>query len=707
MKPLLLLTGLSLLLAIAPSTPARSSDPAATAPDLSRLMDGWCAEHGAGWRMMPNPETGYVRMLFGMNSASGAQPITDAEFAAVAHDFVESAAPALGLELATLGEEEVHLLPLAAVGTTDKMSVVFPQQVNGVPVDGAWACVILGMSGELLAIDSTCVPEIASMNTTPTLSAEEAVGFAVATFGAESKLPVTKIGDPELVIVNGDAGEPVLAYRVRVIYAEENYEPEGFVYSIAARDGARVVGRENAIHHDVGGNVQGMTTPGRLPDTTSNPEAAETMKYMRVVGSGVGTVYTDGNGNFNFPGATGPLSVTFDFYGTYNNVDNESGAEYSYTTTLSGTGNSVMLNSSATQYVTAEANAFARLNFVHDWTVGIDPGDTHMNSRSRCYVNINSNCNAYYDGYSTNYYTAGGGCPNTAYSTIIAHEQGHWQNDRYSTGNGSDGMGEGNADVFAMYQYDHPIVGQNFCGTGCNIRTGLNNRQFCGDGNEGCYGQVHTDGEVWMGAAWKIRRNLKTTHGIALGGDIANALFLGWMNGYNQRKIQSVIETQWLTLDDDNGNINDGTPNFDDINDAFVQQGFPGLGTSAPASATVNNGSGINPNVFTSTSLPILGTDWTSQVNAAAAGTNGFVFVFVYAGDLPGTSTAFGELLLDPSSPWLFTDLAIAAGGISSHAVAVPNDSAFAGGEAFAQAYLNNLPPSGQLTNAIDLVLGY
>ena len=131
------------------------------------------------------------------------------------------------------------------------------------------------------------------------------------------------------------------------------------------------------------------------------------------------------------------------------------------------------------------------------------------------------------------------------------------------------------------------------------------------------------------------------------------------------------------------------------------------LPASITASATSRNGSGVNPDIFTSTSLPILGTNWTSEVDAGSVGVGGFVFVFVYAGGLPGTPTAFGELLLDPSAAWLFTDLAIAAGGTSYHSIAVPSDPAFAGGTASAQGYLNNSPPSGQLTNAVDLVLGY
>jgi PKD repeat protein len=125
------------------------------------------------------------------------------------------------------------------------------------------------------------------------------------------------------------------------------------------------------------------------------------------------------------------------------------------------------------------------------------------------------------------------------------------------------------------------------------------------------------------------------------------------------------------------------------------------------ASFATRNGSGVNPDIFTSTSLPILGTDWTSEVDAGSIGVGGFVFVFVYSGALPGAPTAFGELLLDPAASWLFTDLAVAFGGIAQHAIAVPVDPIFAGNQAYAQAYLNSVAPSGQLTNAIDLVLGY
>ena len=150
-----------------------------------------------------------------------------------------------------------------------------------------------------------------------------------------------------------------------------------------------------------------------------------------------------------------------------------------------------------------------------------------------------------------------------------------------------------------------------------------------------------------------------------------------------------------LTVHGTNGSHTETKVNFIDVSG------------SAYASATSRNGSGTNPNIFTSTSLPVLGTNWTSQNDTGSIGTGGFVFNFVYAGGLSGVPTAFGELLLDPSSPWLYTDLGIAVGGIASHSIAIPNDPIYAGSQAYAQSYINNVPPSGQLTNAIDLVLGY
>lgn len=107
---------------------------------------------------------------------------------------------------------------------------------------------------------------------------------------------------------------------------------------------------------------------------------------------------------------------------------------------------------------------------------------------------------------------------------------------------------------------------------------------FCGDceTDQGCYGESHIDGLPLMGAMWKVRSALKETHGDEPGGSIADALFLGWMNAFDQDRIHSIIEHQWLVLDDVDRNLSNGTPNLLSIDRGFAAHGFktyqPGAG---------------------------------------------------------------------------------------------------------------------------------
>ncbi|MCA9002499.1 MAG: hypothetical protein KDB61_11280, partial [Planctomycetes bacterium] len=321
-----------------------------------------------------------------------------------------------------------------------------------------------------------------------------------------------------------------------------------------------------------------MATPGTAADHVGNPPVQMPVPHVRLTSS-AGTVYADADGNFNFAGVNTPLNITVEYLGSFANANHDQGADYSttFSNVQPNSNATLLMNASPTEYVTAQANAYLSIGTLRDWIRERIPGDATADFLAPANCNLASSCNAYYNGVSTNYYNKQGSCNNTAYSVIVAHEMGHWLNDRYGTGNGNDGMGEGNADVFALFCYDDAINGRYFFTSGGFVRIGTNLRQFCGDSNPGCYGEVHDDGEVWMGAAWKIRQNLNTSLGNAMGDMTADLLFLGWMNAYNQTGIRSIIETQWLTLDDNDGNINNGTPNYLDINAGFLTQGFPGF----------------------------------------------------------------------------------------------------------------------------------
>ena len=122
------------------------------------------------------------------------------------------------------------------------------------------------------------------------------------------------------------------------------------------------------------------------------------------------------------------------------------------------------------------------------------------------------------------------------------------------------------------------------------------------------------------------------------------------------------------------------------------------------ASTTVRNGSGVNPLIFDSLSLPVLGTDWDAAIDAGAVGASGLAFVFGYTGALAGLPTAFGELLIDPTTDFVLSDVSLVVAGQATFSQAVPNDLSLEGFFFSTQGFVNGV---GQLTNALDVVLGF
>ncbi|QDV08887.1 Fungalysin/Thermolysin Propeptide Motif protein [Planctomycetes bacterium Poly30] len=553
-----------------------------SSPDVQ--LSNWQANHGDSWHMATNPMTGTLEMLYGGNAQSPFEPNTSeaADWFALGRYWINQTRNMHLVDGAELVEERFRYLPLGQGNTNDKITVRFQQEIGGVPVESGAINVLFDTSGRLLSIHTTAAPEVESPNGRATIGAGFANLVAAQAFKAEFGVEPTVQGSERLVHAFVDGGETrrwALAWQVEAMFEAEGEQPIGRLYSVDAK-GNGILKSENTIHNfDVRGTISSNATPGLTADRAANPPVPLAMPRIRVVSNSAGTVETDRDGNFNFVGVNTPLDLTVDYFGQFTDVRNDTGADYTitFTNVQPNVQNDLLMNPSPTQGVTSQANSQLHINVLRDFIRDRFPTDNTADFRAVSNVNLSSTCNAFYNGSSVNFYSAGGGCNNTAFSTVVAHEMGHWLNVRYGTGNGSDGIGEGNADVFAMYAYDDPVVGRFFSTGGGSVRTGTNTRQFCGDSNPGCYGGVHSDGEVWMGAAWKIRVNLNNALGNAMGDMVADNLFLGWMNSYNQTQIRSIIETQWLTLDDDDGNINNGTPNYSVIDAGFRAQGFPGF----------------------------------------------------------------------------------------------------------------------------------
>ncbi|MCY2959428.1 MAG: hypothetical protein NTY35_04620 [Planctomycetota bacterium] len=548
--------------------------------DAPRSLDAWRARFGARWVAHTDAVTGRAEWIYGGVAQWPGLPRTDDEWVQRARVAISAASALHGVDVGTLIEGRVQLLPLGQVGSGDKWSVELRQEIAGLSVHGGTVNVLFDAHGALLSIQSHALTDLDGLAVEPLYAQADARERAVQAFTKEHAAGVTSVVEAGLVVLPIDepgrrAGR--LAWEVDVQSAAEGAEPVGRRYWIDARTGVPLRDEESVHFFDITGTVSTLATPGTQADSATNPETSQPAKYLRIQHAG-GVVHTDVAGNFTIPGAAPAQNVTLSYVGLYGDVDDApTSTRYAQSVSLvPGPGNAVLLNPGAVDTVTAQANIFNHVATVRDYVRRVTPTDSTADRVFVGHANINSTCNAYYNGSSINFYAAGGSCNNTAFSTVVAHEQGHWLNDLYGTSNGSDGMGEGNADVFALYVFDTPLNGQGFFTSGGSVRSGLNTRQFCGDCSPGCYGEVHSDGEVWMGAAWKVRANLNTALGNTAGDLVADQLFMGWMNGFDQREIRSVIELQWLLLDDDDANLANGTPHGVSIQNGFRVQGFPG-----------------------------------------------------------------------------------------------------------------------------------
>ena len=546
-------------------------------------LSAWREAHGADWRVVVDGETGFGRFLYGATAEGGGAPADREGWALLAEAYLGAAEALTGIEPQTLRVDDVTHLPLARAGSTDKWTVRFVQQWDGIPVVRGSVNVLLDTEGRLLSIDSSALPGLSQAAFTPDVDLGAASTAAAERFVELSGRAPLKVEPLGLVYAQElIAGRrlPALAWEFETFAAPESGPPVGWVIRVGATGSARILEESASVHHyDVSGTVFTLSSPGTKPDTPVNPEVPVPAAHMLIETLTAGSVVTDEFGNFSFPGVDAPLLARFSYTGPFSNVNSWIGNEYSLTLELQpGVANTVTMNPLGAPTITTQSNAFVTANRLRDWIRSVNPDDDTADFVNEAMVNFDlASCNGSYDGTQTTFYVGSGSCVDSAYSSIIAHESGHWLNDRYGSGNGITGFGEGCADVYGMYMFDSPLHAEDYycAGAGCEVRSGENTVQFCGDQNLGCHGGLHSDGEVLMGALWKVRASLNGTLGNEAGDLTADLLFNGWLNAYDDGEITTLIRTHWLTLDDDDGLLANGTPHYAEIEAGFAAQGFP------------------------------------------------------------------------------------------------------------------------------------
>ncbi|UCF13165.1 MAG: hypothetical protein JSW06_02630 [Thermoplasmatales archaeon] len=376
---------------------------------------------------------------------------------------------------------------------------------------------------------------------------------------------------PELVIwagINDMIVQPTLAYSFIGDNGYQNNDntPEKYLFVTNAETGAILYTENLIIFVDVTGNVQGKATQGIAADFCED-ELAEDLMWARVnIGSTV--AYADANGDFTISNSgSSPVTVESQLWGQWFKVTNQAGANtilYN-TVTPPGPANFMHNNLNNDEFKRAEVNGYYQANIVRDFTLAYNPSYPGL-QQNEFPVKVNDNTgycpgNAWYDGSSITFCRAGGGYPNTAWSSVIHHEYGHHLVAMAGSGQGQ--YGEGMGDVMGVLILDEPGTGWGFFGD-CStpLRHAVNDIQYP------CSGEIHYCGQLLSGCVWETRNELEITNPSTYI-DIISNLAINAMLLHTGSMITPSITIDYLVLDDDNGNIYDGTPHYWEIATGF------------------------------------------------------------------------------------------------------------------------------------------
>jgi hypothetical protein len=391
------------------------------------------------------------------------------------------------------------------------------------------------------------------------------------------KTGMARFTAPKLVIYGGAAdvvSVPALAYAfVGERGALETGDYEKWLYVTEAETG-RVLYQDNQIiHEDVRGAVSGLATPPPKADICAD-EIAMPLVDALVCIQGSTCVYTDGGGNFVIPnGGTSPVTVTSPVRGHYFSVHDYTQPSHdpeSLSQTVVPPGPVTFVHNAAnTEFTRAQVNGYVQATIVRNFALAVNPAYPVIGTQTEfpVNVNINSSCNAFYDGTSINFYRANGGCPNTAFASVVHHEYGHHL--IAVAGNQAESQyHEGMADTVALLIADDPVTGYGFFGD-CEegVRTAVNALQYP------CIGEDHACGQLLSGCVWETRNELAATHPGAYRQILAN-LTINSILLHPSPDIDPQIAADFLTLDDDDGNIGNGTPHFGEICRGFGVHGM-------------------------------------------------------------------------------------------------------------------------------------
>ncbi|HUM48529.1 MAG TPA: hypothetical protein PLD84_16470, partial [Chitinophagales bacterium] len=262
-------------------------------------------------------------------------------------------------------------------------------------------------------------------------------------------------------------------------------------------------------------------------------------------------------------------------------------------------GNTVTFQPSNPNGTERHINVYYHTNEIHDFMKTKFPNFTNLDNALTARVDrTDGDCNAFYNGTSINFYTTANGCNALSYiGDVMYHEYGHGINDKFYQSNGDNftngAMGEGYADLWALGITGSPILGIGFFDNDPNgfvRRYDIDKKVYPQD----LVGEVHADGEIIAGAFWDMHLNLGNLQQMM---DIFKETFYAGITGLDgdEGVIYHDILVETLTVDDNDGDITNGTPNYCAITSGFAIHGITLAAFSGIVHTEVLQAAAFNP----------------------------------------------------------------------------------------------------------------
>ena len=403
-------------------------------------------------------------------------------------------------------------------------------------------------------------------------------------------------GEPETVIwagTDGLADDPVLAVAFGAGYGRPDAGDYGeWLFVADAATGGILYQEDRIVFEDVVGNVRGMATPGPKAAQCTD-EVLTPMPSAHVNIQGGGSAYTDANGDFVISNA-GTTDVTVEspvgglYFWVYDVTGNDE--ELPITVTPPGPADFIHNQANNNEFIRAQVNAYVDANEVRDWILSVHPTYPIIHSQTGFTVRVNRNdlyCpgNAWYSPGEQSLNFCRASLPtyaNTAFASVGQHEYGHHTIECGGSGQGE--YGEGMADCVAMLIADDPGLGYGFYYSQCAtpLRSADNDCQYLTSGCSTCGSEIHDCGKLLSGCVWSTREELVITEP-ALYLNILSNLTINSILLHTGTSITPQIAIDFLTLDDNDGDIDNGTPHWNEI-----CAGFGAHGLDCPALALID-----------------------------------------------------------------------------------------------------------------------